>query len=268
MLDIEFRDLHWRVLIADDSRAATRAIRSAIEAFQIKTEIVEVETGAACMAALASNSFDIAFVDVIFPDISGIEALTVAREGGIRTFVALVSAYSTPENIRIARALNAYDFLPKPFAEGDVLRVLDTFALISQKRRLLLVDDSGTARRLISRILGRSLFNFDVLEAEDAVSGFELFVRERPDICMLDLNLGALDGVGAYRIYRAHRPGARLVLISGDGESLARSGATHILKKPFGEAAVDDLMHRILGLPLPYSFERAEGLDVIPPVRA
>ncbi|WP_075217049.1 response regulator [Mongoliimonas terrestris] len=252
MLDIEFREVQWRVLVADDSRTAARAIRDAVHAFKIKTEIVTVDTGAACLEALASNTFDLAFVDLIFPDITGIEALCAARAAGANTFVTIVSGHRTEEHLAVAKALKAYDFLAKPLAEADIVRVLDTYTLVSQRRRLLLVDDSGTARRLMSRVLSSSIFRLEILEAADAVTGFETFVRERPDIVMLDLNLGALDGLSAYRIFKAHRPGARIVLISSDGPGLSRSNAEHVLLKPFDTADVDRIMHQVLGLPLPY----------------
>lgn len=257
MSDIEFREVQWRVLVADDSRLAARAVRDAVSAFKIRTEIVTVGTGAACLEALASNTFDLAFVDVVFPDITGIEALRAARAAGANTFVTIVSGHRTEEHLTVAKALRAYDFLAKPLDAADIVRVLDTYTLVSQRRRLLLVDDSGTARRLMSRVLARSIFRLDILEAADAVTGFETFVQERPDISMLDLNLGALDGLAAYRIFKAHRPGARIVLVSSDGPGLDRSNVDHVLLKPFDPPDVDRIMHQVLGLPLPYADDLA-----------
>lgn len=251
--DIEFREIRWRVLIADDSAAASRALRTAIDGFFVKSDIVEVTSGRACLEELATNSYDMAFVDLVFQDLSGLEVLNLARAAGSRTFVTVVSDHRTPEAVDMAKALRAYDVLPKPFRSEDVTRVLDIYAQASQRRKVLVVDDSGTARQIMTKIIGRSLFRLNVIEASDVVSGFEAFVRERPEVVLIDVDKAEIGGRSADRIFRAHRPDAAVVLVSADAETLATSGARFTLNKPFDSVDIDGLLHRALGLKLPYT---------------
>ncbi len=260
MFDIEFRETRWRILIADDSMIAARALEAAVAQFFLPIDIVQVSTGQRCLEELATNSYDIAFVDLVFPDISGLEAIAAARASGSRTFVTVVSGYCTPDHVELAKALKAYDFLTKPVRTEDVMRILDCYAQASQRRRMLLIDDSGTARRLIRKIVGRSLFRFDVTEAEDPITGFEIFVRERPDIVMIDVNMGSLDGISASRIFRAHMPGSRIVLVSADREALTGSGMLHTLVKPFDYEELDCVLHDLMGLGLPYFSDQDRAL--------
>lgn len=251
--DIEFREISWRILIADDSAAATRSLKTAIHNFFVRSDVVEVSTGQACLEELATNSYDMAFIDLFFPDLTGLEVLSLARASGSRTFVTVVSEERTPEAVEMAKALRAYDFLEKPFKSDAVTRVLDTYAQASQRRRILVVDDSGSARQVMSRIIGRSFFRFDVLEAPDPVTGFEMFVADRPEVVLIDLDEAAIDGRSLHRIFKAHRPDATVVLVSADPRALAASGSSLTLAKPFDSAELDHLLHVALGLTPPFS---------------
>ena len=51
--------------------------------------------------------------------------------------------------------------------------------------KILLVDDSGLARRSSRRILERA--GYLVVEAEDGMSAIEQYFVEKPDVVLLDL---------------------------------------------------------------------------------
>ena len=53
------------------------------------------------------------------------------------------------------------------------------------KARILLVDDSGLARRSVRHILETA--GYDVVEAEDGMSALERYFLEKPDLVLLDL---------------------------------------------------------------------------------
>ena len=55
-------------------------------------ELVTAESGEECAALLQQGGFDLAFIDVNMPGMSGMEALGAARHNGDRTFVALMSS--------------------------------------------------------------------------------------------------------------------------------------------------------------------------------
>jgi CheY-like chemotaxis protein len=251
--DIEFRDIRWQVLVADDSRAAATAVRRAIEVFKIGCDITEVRTGEACRDELASRRYHVAFVDVVFPDISGLDALEYARGVGIATFVTMMSGLRDEASVVRARALKAYDFIRKPFVSEDVIRVLDAYAHAGRRHRMLIVDASDAQRAIIRRIVGRGLFQFDLEEAADGVSGFETFVAHRPDVTLVDLTGERIDGRDFVRLARAHKPDCEVVPVGGDRQTMAAAGARRHLPKPFGERDVDDLMHDVLGLRRPFA---------------
>src|SRR4029077_15302586 len=126
---------------------------------------------------------------------SGMEALGAARLKGIKTFVTIMSAKSSAPWCKIARQLNAYEYLVKPFTAQDVEAIIGACRRISEPMRTLIVDDSRTIRGVIRRLLEQSMFRLAIDEADDGAIALER-CRETPfDIVFLDCNMPGFDGL-------------------------------------------------------------------------
>ncbi len=55
---------------------------------------------------------------------------------------------------------------------------------------------------------------FTILEAADAESGEQMFLAERPDVCVLDINLPTVSGFELARRILAHTEDARIIMFS------------------------------------------------------
>ncbi len=60
-------------------------------------------------------------------------------------------------------------------------------------RKVLIVDDSGLARRRARAILESA--GFEVIEAEDGMAALESYFVEKPDIVLLDLVMKGMYGL-------------------------------------------------------------------------
>ncbi len=103
------------------------------------------------------------------------------------------------------------------------------------KRKLLLVDDSGLARRSMRSILEAS--DFEVVEAEDGMIALEKYFVERPDIVMLDLVMKGMYGLDVLTKLREMDPTACVIVVSADVQSSSRdmveaAGASAFVNKP------------------------------------
>ncbi|HMA55890.1 MAG TPA: hypothetical protein VKP52_04060, partial [Pseudolabrys sp.] len=67
------------------------------------------------------------------------DALWAARIAGNKTFVTLISGRSNRRCIDLARQLDAYEFLTKPFGNKDIEKIVATHRRIS-------TPDAGAAR--------------------------------------------------------------------------------------------------------------------------
>lgn len=246
----------WSVMIAEDSAFWRGVIRAGVAEFGAHLDVVEAEDGRRALDILSSQRIDIAFVDLAMPEINGDDVVKRIQTHGRMPFFAVVSVTSDAEEIARMRKLSAYDYLVKPFGTDDIKRVLTTYERVAHHTRVLIVDDSGTARAIIARILRRSIFNFEILEAGDGVAAFEIYAEKPADIVFLDLNMPGIDGGQTMRLLRAHNRGVRIVLMSGSQEAIDRHAAMKpaaALKKPFFAGDLDRVIHGLFDLPLPYS---------------
>jgi two-component system, chemotaxis family, chemotaxis protein CheY len=78
--------------------------------------------------------------------------------------------------------------------------------------RILIVDDSQTARRMLRAILWSR--QWTVCEAEDGMSGVQKFEELKPDAVVLDLAMPDIDGVEAAKRMAAVNPEVPLILFT------------------------------------------------------
>jgi DNA-binding NarL/FixJ family response regulator len=79
--------------------------------------------------------------------------------------------------------------------------------------RILIVDDHPIVASGCRALLAGSP-DIAILEAADAETGEEIFVAERPDICVLDINLPGVSGFELARRILARDAAARIIMFS------------------------------------------------------
>ena len=105
-------------------------------------------------------------------------------------------------------------------------------------KRILLVDDHSDIRRLIRITIGK---DFDVLEAEDGLSGLEIARQQKPDLVVLDVMMpGDLDGLGVLDAIKADPilVQTRVIMVTARGQAAdyddgMKRGADAYIIKPF-----------------------------------
>jgi two-component system chemotaxis response regulator CheY len=115
--------------------------------------------------------------------------------------------------------------------------------------KVLLVDDSGLARRSTRRILEQA--GYTVVEAEDGLSELERFAIEKPDLVLLDLVMTGMYGLDVLSKLRELDPEARVIVMTADIQTSSRemvqsAGASGFLNKPATPAAVLEMVGRVL----------------------
>jgi DNA-binding NtrC family response regulator len=101
--------------------------------------------------------------------------------------------------------------------------------------KLLAIDDDPQALALIADALGDE--GLEIVTADDAEAGFEMFLRVQPRIVLLDLHMPGVSGMDMLKRIIASDPGANVIVISADysAESAMEAiqqGACDYLTKP------------------------------------
>ena len=126
-----------------------------------RAEGYEVETARSVGEArerLAERPVDLVLCDILMPDGNGLELLREIKASDPRVAVIMMTAYTSTKSALEAMKLGAYDYISKPFADLEELKLLVAKAL----EKTQLVDENvylrGELERryAFDRIVGRS----------------------------------------------------------------------------------------------------------------
>ena len=110
-----------KVLIAEDEPHLGTILESFLtgRGYQVTTR----RDGRAALEALRSEAYDVALLDIVMPEMDGLEVLRHVREEPSPPEVIIITGNGTIETAITAIKLGAYDYLAKPYrmAEIDVL---------------------------------------------------------------------------------------------------------------------------------------------------
>jgi len=110
--------------------------------------------------------------------------------------------------------------------------------------RILCVDDHRIVREGIASLIDRQPDMRVVASAASGEEAIDLFLEHRPDITVMDLQLGVMDGITAIKIIRRKSPEARIVVLTmrrGDEDihrALEAGASTYLMK----DTISDDLI--------------------------
>ena len=99
---------------------------------------------------------------------------------------------------------------------------------------VLLVEDNPSMRALIRGLVEGA--GSAVYECADGESAVDLYDRVRPDLVLMDVSMGGMDGLAATRAIRRSDPNARVIMVTEHGEeqyqrAAAAAGASGYLLK-------------------------------------
>ena len=106
-----------KILIVDDSAFMRKVLRDIFESAGY-VNFSEAGNGREAIEKIRSESPAIVFLDVIMPEVNGMDVL---REVGKSANVIVVSAVGQKEMIEEAKNLGAHDYVVKPFDRDQVL---------------------------------------------------------------------------------------------------------------------------------------------------
>jgi len=108
-----------RVLVVDDEPSITDAVGTALryEGFDVK----EVATGRAALSEAADFRPDLIVLDIMLPDLDGLEVTRRLRRDGIKIPVLFLTARDATEDKIMGLTVGADDYVTKPFSLGEII---------------------------------------------------------------------------------------------------------------------------------------------------
>ncbi len=107
-----------KALIVDDTKSIRTLLKTCLDL--IGYETIAVNNGQDALKLFQTETFDLAFLDIKMPEISGTEVLRRIRALGINTPVIIMTAFATVKNAVECTRLGAVAYLQKPFTADTV----------------------------------------------------------------------------------------------------------------------------------------------------
>ena len=128
---------------------------------------------------------------------------------------------------------------------------MSTAQLPLYRKRVLVVDDHPVVREGLALLINRDENLIVSLQAENASAAMQAIAASNPDMVILDISLGGVDGVTLTRDISAHYPDIAILVLSMHDESLfaeraLRAGARGYIMKNESSQKIMEAVHRVL----------------------
>ncbi len=131
-----------RVLIAEDETHLGTILEQFMTARGFSVRVVR--DGKSALDLIRSEPFDVALLDVVMPEIDGLEVLRLVREEPLPPEIIVITGNGTIETALAALKLGAYDFLSKPYRMAEI----DALVRRAWEKRMLVRNNHHLRARL------------------------------------------------------------------------------------------------------------------------
>ncbi len=115
-------DRKLKVLITDDSKLLRKKLRQELEA--MNCEVIEAKNGKEAVMINLQEKLDCVFLDIVMPEVGGIEALQVIKEVNPDLQVVMLSSAGTPQKLMETLKMGASDFIQKPYTTEQIRKTV------------------------------------------------------------------------------------------------------------------------------------------------
>ena len=228
---------HHRIIVAEDSNVFSSMISQRMkELFGITVEICRTFEELQLAYDRSTDQITLAVSNINLPGAENGEALNYLVDLSIPTIVFTSTLNEKAREGLIAKEIVDYIIKDSVFAIDMLAESICRF-LTNKRHHVLIVDDSPTARALLSTRLKR--YNFRVSVAENGIKAIET-LKNNPDIGLMitDYNMPDIDGFELTRRVRGVRGSHQLRIIG------VSSSTDRLLSARFLKAGGNDFMLR------------------------
>jgi len=108
-----------KILVVDDSEFMRKVLRNILEAGGHK--VIEAKNADEALEKYVREGADIVTMDIVMPDMDGIEAVKRLKEFSNKVKIIMISALGHQKTVMRSLEAGAVDFIIKPFTADDVL---------------------------------------------------------------------------------------------------------------------------------------------------
>lgn len=111
-----------KILITDDSMLLRKKLKQ--ELASQECEVMEAKNGKEAVMMFLSNRPDAVFMDIVMPEVGGLEALKAIKEIDKKANIIMLSSAGTSSKLVEALKSGAMDFIQKPYTSEQISKAL------------------------------------------------------------------------------------------------------------------------------------------------
>ena len=112
-----------KILVTDDSKLLRKKLRGELE--ELGCEVIEAENGKEAIMQDLKEQPDGVILDIVMPEVGGIEALQVIKEVSHELPIIMLSSAGTTQKLKQTLELGALDFIQKPYGSEQIKQAVE-----------------------------------------------------------------------------------------------------------------------------------------------
>jgi two-component system chemotaxis response regulator CheY len=115
-------DMQLTVLVCDDSMLIRKQLGDLLE--DLGCRVIEAKNGIQGVELYRQEKPHAVFLDIVMPEMDGIQALQAIRDIDSKAKVIMVSSAATASYVKQALQLGAFSFIQKPYTKEQISQVV------------------------------------------------------------------------------------------------------------------------------------------------
>jgi two-component system response regulator HydG len=203
--------------------------------------------GTGAVDKFKEQCFDVTLMDIVMPEMNGVEAFKKIKEMQPGAPVILMTAYSDEELIQTAKEQGARRIIHKPIRIDQLIEMIDEAA---RSQPILIIDDDEDICETMTRVL--KLQGHEVLTANSGEEAVAIAKETDCQIAFIDVKLPNIDGLETLLRLKEVNPELLTVMMTGFRNEVKEAldkaqeaSAITCLYKPFDPADAADIVKKI-----------------------
>jgi two-component system response regulator HydG len=233
------------ILVVDDNEDLLETL-----ALILKRRGFSVETagsGAAAVAKFRQHNFDVTLMDIVMPELDGVEAFRRIKEIEPAAPVILMTAYSDEEIIQAARDEGARCVLNKPIHIDMLIKLINEATTV---KPILIIDDDADICNSLTKVLKQQ--GYEVLTAGSGEEAIVIASEKACRLAFIDVKLPNIDGLETLLRLKQINPDLLPIMMTGFRNEVKdaldkaqKESVITCLYKPFDPAEAVGLVEKI-----------------------
>jgi two-component system response regulator HydG len=234
------------ILVVDDNQDLLETF-----AMILKRRGYRVQTatdGSSAVNKFKEQNFDITLMDIVMPEMNGVDAFKKIKEIQPKAPIILMTAYSDEELIQNAKNEGVCQIIHKPIHIDQLIELINETA---GSQPILIVDDDADICETLTQIL--ELQGFEVASASSGEQAVTMTKDTSFQIAIIDVKLPKIDGLETLLRLKEINPDIIVIMMTGFRNEVKEAldkaqaaSAITCLYKPFDPAVAAELVKDII----------------------